>query len=450
MANVALNKKIEEKMTRPECAVDGEVDRYTANSGFAQFRWPGNITVDLEELVEVSCIRILLWDGLGTGEGQADSRIYKYRLLISEDHMIWDVIYDSADKGYNGWQVFSLKENKKIRYVRLHGTYNSANWGIQVVQIEAHDSKPKELNRAPTFTKEINLESIDKEIGDGLPLSSNVQNIINNLENLIGSYDILNPEPFKNLILQLRKQVQDVGAIESSMASIRREITEPVKKELTKASRLGRYSFLVGIIGGLLAIFSIVNNMYPLVKSKNSQIIESKLDKIDQSCNGFKEKLTAIEESTKKIEANNLYGFNSHNLSIDDIMSLSNIDTTTSTAALLGSSLNISESVIIPNGETHESLQMGVYVNLINIYSDNTACIEINPILGNKERYDKVKSGDKLSFSTIVDEFDFEIYEVNKTDNYISGVIEKKSDSYIEGITEKEINDYLDEIQNNK
>jgi hypothetical protein len=364
--------------------------------------------------------------------------------------MNWDVISESADKGYNGWQVFSLKENKKIRYVRLHGTYNSANWGIQVVQIEAHDSKPKELNRAPTFTKEINLESIDKEIGDGLPLSSNVQNIINNLENLIGSYDILNPEPFKNLILQLRKQVQDVGAIESSMASIRREITEPVKKELTKASRLGRYSFLVGIIGGLLAIFSIVNNMYPLVKSKNSQIIESKLDKIDQSCNGFKEKLTAIEESTKKIEANNLYGFNSHNLSIDDIMSLSNIDTTTSTAALLGSSLNISESVIIPNGETHESLQMGVYVNLINIYSDNTACIEINPILGNKERYDKVKSGDKLSFYTIVDEFDFEIYEVNKTDNYISGVIEKKSDSYIEGITEKEINDYLDEIQNNK
>jgi hypothetical protein len=40
------------------------------------------------------CISLLLWDGLGQGNKQRDTRIHKYRLLTSVDHLAWKVIRD--------------------------------------------------------------------------------------------------------------------------------------------------------------------------------------------------------------------------------------------------------------------------------------------------------------------------------------------------------------------
>ena len=261
MPNVALKKPVEEPIINSASATDGEVTEYTAFAGFAESAWPCLLTVDLGESYDLSCIRLLLWDGLGK-EGKARAnRIYKYRLLTSTDHQTWKVIFDSSNDGSNGWQVFNFSQPLNARYIRIHGLWNSANANFQVVQIEAHDTAPSELDAEIILQRTIQTDSLEEEIGDGLPLQARVGGIINGIERLIEDNELLNPKPFRELISQLRVQVRDVGALERGMDSIRREIISPVRQELEHSAKLGRFSvwgFWVGLIGGVLAIISIV------------------------------------------------------------------------------------------------------------------------------------------------------------------------------------------------
>lgn len=379
MTNIALHKKIEEKMKRPDCSVDGQIDDYTANNGFAEFQWPGTLTIDLDEPDNICCIRILLWDGLGQGDGQPDDRIYKYRLSTSLDHQTWNVFFDTGDNGYNGWQVFRFKQKIKARYIRLHGLFNSKNQHIQVVQIEAHDSEPRELDREASITKEIGLDSTTEEVGDGLPLESNVRNIINSLEQLIDSYEILNPEPFKNLIFQLHQQVQDVSAIERSMASVRREITEPVKKELKKSAKLGRFSvwgFFVGIIGFIFAILSLLNNLFPIVKSKTDQELVQRVESIYQNS---KDMLNNIQ--TKKEPQSNISSYSY-------------------------SPFSPFSSEYIAEVTEGEFVKVGnaLWVEVTKINSDGSADIIVRTTSGSGHN-PSAKSGDYLSFGSLSIEF---------------------------------------------
>jgi hypothetical protein len=265
MSNVALKKSIEEPISNASETTNGITTGYAGMSGFAHFYWPGNLTVDLGDSYKLYCIRFLLWDGLGTNKtGQRDSRIYKYRILTSKDHHSWDVIHDTSGDGYNGWQVFIFQEKIDARYIRINGLWNSANSEFHVVEVEAHDDIPEELEADITLKRLISGEQVTTEIGDGLPLESKVRTLINNLDTLIRSTNVLNPAPFNDLIAQLRMQVKDIGAIERSIDSIRNEIMNPIRKELATSNKLGKYSkygFLVGIIGFILAMVSIIQNI---------------------------------------------------------------------------------------------------------------------------------------------------------------------------------------------
>jgi len=265
MANVAFKKPIEEPIKRAAEATNNQKESYTGGSGYAAFPWPGNLTVDLGDCHTLYCIRLLLWDGLGEGLAQRANRRYKYRLLTSVDHKVWKVIFDTCDDGFNGWQVFNFPDGFKSRYLRIHGLWNSANQEFHVVQIEAYNSNPPPLNAEVILERTVSSESLNEESGDGFPLKTRVLSIINSIEQLVESTEILNPEPFRELIAQLRLQMIDVSAIEKSMASIRREITWPVKVELNKSRKLGKFSFWgfwVGLIGGALAIISLIVNLF--------------------------------------------------------------------------------------------------------------------------------------------------------------------------------------------
>jgi hypothetical protein len=121
---------------------------------------------------------------LGQGNKQRDTRIYKYRLLTSVDHLAWKVIYDSFNDGGNGWQVFSFPEALETKYIRVHGIWNSANDKFQIVQVEAHDDAPPDLNAEIVLQRTVLSESIEaEEIGDGMPLQARVGRIINRIWN---------------------------------------------------------------------------------------------------------------------------------------------------------------------------------------------------------------------------------------------------------------------------
>ena len=272
MANVAFGKRVEEEHYENASVVtDGKISGYTGSIGFCEFQWPNYLTIDLEDLHVIKNIRFLLWDGLGSG-GVRHHRNYFYRLLTSKDHKIWEVIFDTMQEGFNGWQMFSFPSGIEARYVRIHGLWNSANSSFHMIELQVHDDDPPEIEAEYTLERTINTDAIHSEDGDALPIEHNAQILIKKLEQLLEENTILNPKPIKSVISQLRTQVKDVSAIEKNLESIRREITNPVQKELEKSSELSRQSvklgefsywgFWIGIIGGLLAIISLILNIY--------------------------------------------------------------------------------------------------------------------------------------------------------------------------------------------
>ncbi len=274
MLNIAWKKKVEETIANPTAITDGDTVNYSATDGFGEFLWPGTVTVDLEDIYDLLCVRILLWDGLGGKNRQRDVRIYKYRLLTSRDHQTWKVVFDSSNDGGNGWQVFDLQEPLSARYVRVHGLFNSANAMFHVVQIEAFDQIPAPLEDEIVLHRTMSTGILIEEKGDGLPLETRVNTIINNIEAVVGGYEVLNPKPFRELISKLKVQVRDVAALERGMESIRREIIKPVQAELERSTALGRFSvwgFWVGLVGGLLAILSILIGLVPWLQRPQSE-----------------------------------------------------------------------------------------------------------------------------------------------------------------------------------
>lgn len=271
MANLALNKEIEEAYTNSSVTTNGNITGYTGNRGYCYFPWPGNFTLDLGSIYTLKYIRFLLWDGLGIGQGRRDPRQYLYRLLISEDHKKWSVLFSTDDKGYNGWQVFRIPDGQSARFVRIHGLWNTANRLFHIIEIQAFDSEPDLLDAKIVLEKVISDKEQPIEIDDHLPIQRSFQVLINQLEQVITENPVVNPAPFQDVIQKLRIQVRDVATIETNLESIKRHITQPVQEQMEKASaigleslRLGKFSFWgfwVGLIGGVLAIISLVFNL---------------------------------------------------------------------------------------------------------------------------------------------------------------------------------------------
>jgi len=270
MTNIALNKKILENWTNAHEATNGNITDYDSYSGFTYNYWPSSITLDLEKIYSLQSIRFLLWDGLGKGNKNRDSRTYEYRLLTSTNQNDWVVHFDTENNGYNGWQEFEFPEKVSARFIRIHALKNSANSEFHIVQIEAHDSEPPALNTEITNQRIISKSSQIKEIGDGSPISSKIKSITHELESLIEK-KIIHPDLLIETISNLQIQVRDVESIEKSLDSVRREIIGPVNKELEKSKKLGKFSvwgFWVGIIGGLVAILSIIISIYINIENK--------------------------------------------------------------------------------------------------------------------------------------------------------------------------------------
>jgi len=175
MANVALGRPVVEEVQGAGNLTDGDVTNYDGESGYAQFAWPDRITVDLEEIVSLECVRLLLWDGMGRGSTIRNPRQYCYRLLVSEDGQCWTVLHDTRQAGTNGWQEFRIHPRASARFIRVHGMFNTANLKFHIVQLEAHDSEPPNLTAEIRVKELVSPAAAGIECRDGLPLQSQGQ-----------------------------------------------------------------------------------------------------------------------------------------------------------------------------------------------------------------------------------------------------------------------------------
>ena len=120
----------------PEFLIDGNVKDYTGSEGFADHMWNAkpqqSFLIELKKPSEIDCIRFLLWD--------MDERFYRYKLEVSNDPHVknWTLITDKSgpDDTCRGWQILRFPA-LTVKFIRLTGTYNSANSGFHVVELEA-------------------------------------------------------------------------------------------------------------------------------------------------------------------------------------------------------------------------------------------------------------------------------------------------------------------------
>lgn len=129
----------------PQLLIDGE-EKYDGGTGFGMTYWQNTptpfFTVTLKKPVLIDCIRFLLWD--------LDDRSFRYKLEVCADEQgkDWTMIADrSAPTDFcKSWQNISFKA-QTIKIIKLTGTYNSANNGFHVVELQAFFGAPaKRLN----------------------------------------------------------------------------------------------------------------------------------------------------------------------------------------------------------------------------------------------------------------------------------------------------------------
>jgi hypothetical protein len=252
--NIALGKPVLEKdVGNPDVATNGVVTGYKGSAGsrtFSYFKWPSSLTVDLQKQWIVKCIRFLLWDGMGKAGAPRDTRKYKYRLETSLDGEFYNVVFDTGEDGYNGWQQFLFHNGIETRYIRIYGRHNSRNDGFHVVEIEAYENDtPPKLDAEIVLEKKITI-SVPEPIIKGGPLSkvSAIVEALRKVQIELGSTKL------DTICSDLVNVTGDLEILEKNIESVRRQIIGPVNTELRASYKLAKMSIALALISVLLSL----------------------------------------------------------------------------------------------------------------------------------------------------------------------------------------------------
>ena len=118
--------------------IDGNTTHYTGSTGYGYTYWrpspPGSMTVALAAAHRLARIRVKLWDG--------NARYYQYTVDVAEGASgPWQRVVDRGSGAHRGWCEDAFPP-VQARYLRITGTYNSANNGFHVVELEAYAARP--------------------------------------------------------------------------------------------------------------------------------------------------------------------------------------------------------------------------------------------------------------------------------------------------------------------
>jgi hypothetical protein len=124
--------------------IDGNTTEYTGSEGFASGSWPTVWIVRFPQAYLLREIRFLLWDG--------EDRFYRYALELSSDGKAFTPLVDRTKGKWRSWQVIQFPP-RRVQAIKIKGTYNSANSGFYIVELEAYCRPPAKRPR-PRYPSE--------------------------------------------------------------------------------------------------------------------------------------------------------------------------------------------------------------------------------------------------------------------------------------------------------
>lgn len=216
--------------------------------GYLGIHHPANVTIDLEEEVEVKQIFIKFMDpndplNLTPMEGQS----YAFRLLSSVDGERWQLLYESftTDKPYRvGWVYGTLPENHKMRYFRVHALDNPASSGFHIVRLRLYNQENPELVSELALTEDNLIElatSYEVEVGDSTPLSIKLQNLSEQLYRSVP--EAYRDERFNALHSDIIEKSFELQAVDGRIDQIRNIITPHLGKTIDGDYRKNKRRF---------------------------------------------------------------------------------------------------------------------------------------------------------------------------------------------------------------
>lgn len=99
----------------------------------------GNILIQLGQPYLISSIRILLWD--------CDDRTYSFYIETSINENQWETVVDKRNERLQSWQSFTF-DQRPVTYIRIVGTYNSANEIFHIVHFECPNQENQAFDKA--------------------------------------------------------------------------------------------------------------------------------------------------------------------------------------------------------------------------------------------------------------------------------------------------------------
>lgn len=119
--------------------IDGITTGYTGGNGFMWAECPGTFVISLARPCLLRQIRMLIWD--------LDNRYYQYILETSPDGKTFVPLVDRSKGEWRSWQVINFPA-RRVKAIRLKGTYNSTGNGFHIVELEAYCTPPAAAPKA--------------------------------------------------------------------------------------------------------------------------------------------------------------------------------------------------------------------------------------------------------------------------------------------------------------
>ena len=236
----AAGKVALELSNHPEfMTAEGNCNTYhNREGGYLGIHHPANVTIDLEEEVEVKQLFIKFMDPNDPlNLTPMDKQSYAFRLLSSVDGERWQLLFESftTDKPYRvGWVYGTLPDNHKMRYFRVHALDNPASSGFHIVRLRLYNLENPELVEELSLTEDNRIElakTYEVEVGDSTPLSVRLQNLSEQLYRSVP--EIYRDERFNTLHGDIIEKSFELQAVDGRIDQVRNIITPHIGKSMS-------------------------------------------------------------------------------------------------------------------------------------------------------------------------------------------------------------------------